>query len=320
MQCLHKAPSVIQPPNGPPQCTLGDDFAYLRATEGAKTFGYAPFLPWHRFLLHHYERLLYEVCDYRGEGLVYWDWTLDEREFTKRPKSTHWFDYNMLVFQASSFGGTAQRGYEDGHGEIVYNVRSGPIQNLTLSFKGDEFVPHSLRRWFKHLDSPIVVNKCIKKMMAMTEYEDFNAAIQHIDGNLSQAIGGDFALSSAPGDPLYMLHLAQLDRLWWRWQGLHHTRGHTPKDHMNAHKYSGLRDSSETIARNTDGLYMPMLDPHGTWVLDMLETRNGCEEDELCNELGCRRYGLNCFVYEDPGYLWTWVYNLAALLSAWEVT
>ncbi len=55
----------------------------------------------------------------------------------------------------------------------------------------------------------------------------FQARLEFIHGEVHNAVGGDMAGPGSPGDPIFFLHHANVDRLWARWQE-RHPRGRPP--------------------------------------------------------------------------------------------
>jgi len=53
--------------------------------------------------------------------------------------------------------------------------------------------------------------------MAKTNYTDFSAAINGIHGSVHIWCGGTMSIFDSPADPVFWLHHANLDRLWWVW-------------------------------------------------------------------------------------------------------
>lgn len=59
----------------------------------------------------------------------------------------------------------------------------------------------------------------VREVLSLPDYESFAAALlARLSDPVEDWVGGDFAQYTAPNDPLYFLHLANLDRLWWVWQ------------------------------------------------------------------------------------------------------
>ncbi|KAK6065103.1 hypothetical protein SCUP515_11410 [Seiridium cupressi] len=78
VKCLSSIPSSVC--NG----TLHDEFAYIHSKIGNYSHETAPFLPWHRYFIHIYEKTLKQRCQYEGT-LPYWDWTRDWANLTQAP-------------------------------------------------------------------------------------------------------------------------------------------------------------------------------------------------------------------------------------------
>ncbi len=53
--------------------------------------------------------------------------------------------------------------------------------------------------------------------MAKTNYNDFAALINGIHGGVHVWVGGIMSTFLSPADPVFWLHHANLDRLWWNW-------------------------------------------------------------------------------------------------------
>ncbi|KAG6888692.1 hypothetical protein C0992_007841 [Termitomyces sp. T32_za158] len=74
---------------------------------------------------------------------------------------------------------------------------------------------------------PQLTETAVKHTLSMTTFEAFRIELEgrpvtpeakvHDSGH--RVIGGDMGDTySSPGDPLFYLHHANLDRLWWKWQ------------------------------------------------------------------------------------------------------
>lgn len=190
------------------------------------------FLPWHRWFTALYEQGLREECGYRG-AQPYWDWTLDvtpASKFTKSPVFHPVFGFGGngpyvptnntgMDVPGRTGGGCVQDGpFED----MV--VRLGPLDDLAGS-------PQCLKRDF----SPYFAGRYLglnqtKLTLAQPDYgwfdtvveggPSFDASGNHGGGHYS--VGGTLGqmgdLYASPSDPLFFLHHANLDRVWWSWQ------------------------------------------------------------------------------------------------------
>ncbi|KAI9641112.1 hypothetical protein NHQ30_010542 [Ciborinia camelliae] len=206
------------------------------------------FLPYHRYFVASYEKALREECGYRG-AQPYWDWTLDissAGDFAQSPifdarfgfgGNGAWIPYNASDANQPS----APLGDMPGRtgGECVTD---GPFQNITLRLgPGPDLSgsagPVCLRRDF----SPLIATRFlderdIQYTLQQPDFGWFNIVIDgdqrtmlppnfvsrsiHAGGHWS--IGGSFGqitdLYISPSDPLFYLHHANLDRVFWSWQ------------------------------------------------------------------------------------------------------
>ena len=55
--------------------------------------------------------------------------------------------------------------------------------------------------------------------MALTSYNAFTSPINGIHGSVHVWVGGTMSNYDSPADPVFWLHHANLDRLWWEWYG-----------------------------------------------------------------------------------------------------
>ncbi|KAL2208498.1 Di-copper centre-containing protein [Sarocladium strictum] len=198
----------------------------------------APFLPWHRYFVHLYETALRNECGYSG-AQPYWDWSLDannEADVLSSP----------IFHPTTGFGGNGPY-IPDSEASAFPNlpfivpgrsgggcVADGPFASRTVSLglgESTAYNPHCLRRdispWLlTHSANSGVVNH----VLDADSFYEFNIRAQGglmpdeitLHGSAHIAIGGnsgDIAnVNSSPGDPLFYLHHANLDRVWEQWQ------------------------------------------------------------------------------------------------------
>jgi tyrosinase len=68
----------------------------------------------------------------------------------------------------------------------------------------------------------------VSSALAETTYDDFSSPINGIHGGVHLWVGGTMSDASvSPADPVFWLHHANLDRLWWVWYNS------TPGNHQN---------------------------------------------------------------------------------------
>ncbi|KAF4637011.1 hypothetical protein G7Y89_g1074 [Cudoniella acicularis] len=240
VKCLGRTPSRLTP-NG----TLYDDFPWAHAQVSGGTHGSAAFYPWHRYFIHVYEKSLKEDCEYNG-NLPYWDWTLDWEKITKAPV---WDSENGFGGDGNSTGEIVL-----GHGRCVVD---GPFAGQTALFYGTRYDPHCLSRGFgdgindKGVFSGAGVRpEVVEKIMRQPDYEKFFLAVENgPHSTIPNGVRGDFFSFTAPYDPVFFLHHAQLDRLWWLWQQK------LPRERLLAYHGKRAHHSTEK-AQLTDALRM----------------------------------------------------------------
>jgi tyrosinase len=177
----------------------------------------AQFLPWHRYFVHIYEKALRD-CGY-SKHMPYWDWTQDAGAL---PSSQ--------VVEA--FGGNGAGGGWSSPSRpnpLTSCVTSGPLADMTLTYYDGTERKHCLNRqlnngtgsenealWGSKFYNPDYIENL------MDSSEDFVTFWEVLEnephGAIHNAIGGDMVPSTSPNDPLFFLHHAQVDRLWWLWQ------------------------------------------------------------------------------------------------------
>lgn len=163
------------------------------------------FLPWNRFFLIQYENLLREV-DCRIT-LPYWDWTAlplnpymapvfspqsgfgDSSRSNDSCVSNGPFNYGVFTISPSAGGGCLQRQYR----MQMFPTRAIVEQDL-LTILADNF----------------------------NHFHQFLQVFIHT--NVRCFVGGQMCSADAANDPLYLLHLAQIDFLFDRWQRIDSNR------------------------------------------------------------------------------------------------
>lgn len=157
----------------------------------------------------------------------YWDWTLDSHDLSASPI------FDLLT----GFGGDGDSsGQETEHDGRC--VADGPFANTTRAWRAlsvghshdVEYGPHCLSRGFRRHDddvgaptwdklhaliSPARVAQTLDQSDYAAFYQDFETGPHNV---IPQFIRGDFFTFMAPNDPIFYLHHANVDRLWWVWQ------------------------------------------------------------------------------------------------------
>ncbi|CAN9080630.1 unnamed protein product [Alternaria alternata] len=191
------------------------------------------FLLWHRYFVDTYGKALHE-CGYTG-GQPYWDYTLDADP--QNPSSTR--IYESEIFQPDTgFGGNGVKVEptpEQNFLNLTGGTGGGCVQ--TGPFTPDKFMvnypspPSCLRRDFM----PPLLNtwadpQLEKAQLEPPDFVTFDRTMQgsktvfapNIHGSGHFGVGGVLGQAgdpaNSPGEPLFYLHHANLDRIYWRWQ------------------------------------------------------------------------------------------------------
>ncbi|KAK3348902.1 tyrosinase-like protein [Lasiosphaeria hispida] len=210
-KCLSRTPSSwVQ------NRTVYDDFAFLHGGIGAWCHQSACFLPWHRYTLFTFEKVLKNHCGFRGQ-IPYWDWTLD------------WMNLaNSTIFDSDTgFGGDGDANGPETFGEGRC-VTTGPFTDLRPIIYNHTLVRHCLSRGFRYGNASGILPgrsyspEKIGDIVRRNNYTHFIRGVEGVLHNtLHSLIRGDFKAMTAANDPLFFVHHAQLDRLWWKWQQDH---------------------------------------------------------------------------------------------------
>ncbi|KND91261.1 Tyrosinase [Tolypocladium ophioglossoides CBS 100239] len=202
VNCLARTPGVLKN-----NCTLHDDFSWVHNRVAHATHGKAAFFSWHRRFISVYERYLQGKCGYRG-SLPYWDWTLDWEDLPNSP----------IFSKKTGFGGNVdpESPITVGGGRCVVD---GPFSHLKLQYYGSHRRPHCLSRGFSDFPGRNASPAVVENVLASEDYETFFLATENGPHNVAPlGIKGDIDSFTAPNDPIFYLHHAQLDRLWFLWQ------------------------------------------------------------------------------------------------------
>jgi hypothetical protein len=144
--------------------------------------GQQRFLPWHRVYLYQLEQYLTNIYPGLRLALPYWDWT-------KEPRVPEWV------------------------------ARFTPT--VTLPLPGSSTVLTASRTPSAQKDLEQAVSR-IPEVMAATDYTTFATKLEQVHNAVHLWVGGTMSvLSTASADPLFWMHHANVDRLWWEWYKEH---------------------------------------------------------------------------------------------------
>ncbi|QIW97365.1 hypothetical protein AMS68_002883 [Peltaster fructicola] len=251
VKCLQKIPPKSMSPNESVQYpgvkSRYDEYVATHINYTYNIHMTADFWAWHRYFIWNLEQDLHK-CGYNGT-LPYWDWQMD----AEAPQDSELFNgdqYSMgsngdyianrtdtwvwpqeVTFPPGTGGGCVSKGPFSN-----YTVNLGPLDNpyggnVVSNYQHNpRCLVRDLNPWFSRQYN--TYTNITNLIMNHNNIVDFQAEAQ---GYFSRAdpfgmhggghwmAGGNSTLMdfhSSPGDPLFFLHHAQVDRIWILWQQL----------------------------------------------------------------------------------------------------
>ncbi|KAJ2497714.1 hypothetical protein GGH96_004897 [Coemansia sp. RSA 1972] len=176
-------------------------FAYLHRTWFSQIHGHSQFFPFHRRFVHEWERV---GKQYNGAfAQPYWDEMRDYRT----PASSQ-------VLTSNWVGGNGQG--------ANFCVQNGLQAGWTMTYPNSHCFTRNFRNngnptsWY----SPEYISSFVQTSANMAA---FRPGIEYsLHGIVHLDIGGEMSQPTSPNDWIFMLHHANLDRLWWQWQNNGH--------------------------------------------------------------------------------------------------
>ncbi|KAJ2805930.1 hypothetical protein H4R20_001889 [Coemansia guatemalensis] len=175
-------------------------FSYLHNTWFGSIHGQSQFFPFHRRFVYEWEKTGKRYNSAFAQP--YWDEMRDYRT----PASSQ-------VLTSNWVGGNGQ-----GTNRCVQN---GLQAGWTMTYPNSHCFSRSFSNngnptsWY----SPEYIESVIQRSADMTA---FRPGIEYsLHGIVHLNMGGDMAQRYSPNDWIFMLHHANLDRLWWQWQSGH---------------------------------------------------------------------------------------------------
>ncbi|SPQ27214.1 e663ac88-b3db-40a2-bd44-c0e356143483 [Thermothielavioides terrestris] len=188
--CLMQKPAVLGLP-GPR--TRFDDLQAVHQRQAYAVHFAGAFLPFHRLFVQAHETALRTECNYSGYQ-PYWH---------EQPDAGHF--HTSAVFDATyGFGGDGDGGHEQ-------CLATGPFANYTNPIgPAYALVDHCISRQITDAASRATAAAAVDACLAKP---DFGSAWPCIECVPHMANG-----VSSPGDPIFYLHHAWLDKVFWDWQ------------------------------------------------------------------------------------------------------
>ncbi|KAI8912409.1 hypothetical protein EDD86DRAFT_181878, partial [Gorgonomyces haynaldii] len=181
-----------------------DNFVHVHWDNVAIAHGVPAFLAWHRYFISGFEKALKSIEP--SVSLPFWDWTLD----SQNPAQAD-------IFLPQYLGG---------NGKLPNMcVTDGIAANWTINYPTAPTRPGPacLKRCFSFtgLYSPEAV---AATLVGSADYNNLRNNIESGGhGAVHLQVGGnnncgDMGTMYSTNDPLFFLHHAMVDRIWWRWQ------------------------------------------------------------------------------------------------------
>ncbi|KAH9821058.1 hypothetical protein DFH28DRAFT_1050679 [Melampsora americana] len=248
--CLKSKPSIT-----PHLIAIGaksrfDDFIVTHINQTLTIHGTGNFLAWHRYFLFTFEKALREECGYKGYQ-PYWNWARTSSDIINSP------DFNGEEDSLGSNGEykkTEEMSFVFGNGDRIKIpkgegggcIKSGPFANMTINLgpigpifdlgpkvkSSFDYNPRCITRDLsnfiaKNYQKESLILKLILNSKNILEFQ--NDLQLNDDGDLMGLHpAGHFVFSGdpsidifvSPGEPMFYLHHAMVDKVWWVWQNL----------------------------------------------------------------------------------------------------
>ncbi|KAH8885433.1 putative tyrosinase [Thozetella sp. PMI_491] len=230
--------------------TRYDDFVAIHMNQTLTVHGTANFLSWHRYLVWTYENALRDECGYPGYQ-PYWNWA----KYALDPINSPLFDGSSTSMSGN--GAYEAHNCTDALGTGVNCippgigggcVESGPFAGITINLgpvaptlaEPEEIAVTNMFDWnprcLKRDISPWVssqwttdqnITDVINQNLNIVDFQYNLQGGDFSTGDYGVHAGGHYTLGGAdpggdifvsPGDPVFWLHHAAIDRTWWIWQ------------------------------------------------------------------------------------------------------
>ncbi|KAI1070988.1 hypothetical protein NW752_002556 [Fusarium irregulare] len=248
--CLREKPSKSDPSFAPGARTRYDDFVAVHINQTQSIHATGNFFTWHRHYVGAYEKALQDECGYNGTQ-PYWNW-FETGDIYKNP---------LFDGSETSMGGDGEYVKHNGSvsgnpaGKIIMPsgkgggcIKSGPFANATAnlgppspgmdgmpSFKEPlGYNPRCLRRDISQypidqwMTLPNLYNVTVGEASQSLELMQVEFQGRFADKFLGIHAAGHFVMGgdssdfySSPNEPIFFLHHAMVDRIYWIWQALH---------------------------------------------------------------------------------------------------
>lgn len=178
----------------PGKASVWFEFAKMYSDHLPQALGSPMFLPWHRYFLFMVEKAMQDIdCEVT---IPYYDWSVDAGSMEK-----------SVVWSNIFFGGNGD--------EVTECVRYHPFKEFYPLFWSP-----CLRRQF---NTSVNLPDAVHTYLAIQEtiFADFSSFMEAMSHLFRMWVGGHLNSPLAPYDPVFISHIAFIDKLWNEWQRRH---------------------------------------------------------------------------------------------------
>lgn len=170
------------------------NIARMYADHKPQAVGSDAFLPWHRYFLRYVEREIQRYdCDIT---IPYYDWTIDAGSPDK-----------SIVWSNKYFGGNGD--------DTTGCIPSHPFKGHNSAY----WIPCLRRQFSKNINLPDAVN--LQLALNDPSYTNFRLHMEVASQLFHSWVGGHMGSDLAPFDPVFLSHIAFIDKIWDSWQKKH---------------------------------------------------------------------------------------------------
>ena len=222
------------------------------AAHGGPSFG-----PWHRLMLLVFEAQCRRVLENDGFRVPFWDWGEDADDTGNSPI----WDPGIM----GGFGNPVRDGpFTLGRGWTV-NIVDGPV------FAPQ---PRGLRRspnTFEQLEDNASIRSRIRNEPTYARFtwdSRVSSFVNSLEGPLHNTVhrwvGGDMRTAMSPNDPVFFLHHANIDRIWFAWQKRWGHDRYAPGDNVGRGEELNIHRLNDTLHAHFGIDFTPadLLSPH----------------------------------------------------------
>lgn len=185
------------------------------------------FLPWHRATLWEIETALLDI-DPTIPGLPYWRWEIESSlNGGDARKSKLWTDGYLGTDGDPANGDRVLNGPFAGWQGLIYNssqktfgnrTTPGLVRKLGRDPAGAASLPNAAQVTDANTYTTYDSAPYDKTVASFRNRLEGWSAGSRLHNQVHRWVGGDMLVATSPNDPVFWLHHANIDRIWWLWQ------------------------------------------------------------------------------------------------------